>query len=215
MLNRLGLRGAELLIYARIHSYTAAGKPCTIKAAELMEDTGECRTVVYGTIKNLRALGLIEEDRNGGLWTVKAVRNTDETVRNTDAPTLLEIEEREIDKKKKNKGENYIKEPGTYNGQNSAAVPAADRLPPPAEMFAAFWLEYPKKVGKPAARKAFKDKVKTPEDFERIMNGLRRLNYEDFRYRDANYIPNPATWLNRDGWEDEAIPPKRGTGWFI
>ena len=71
--------------------------------------------------------------------------------------------------------------------------------------FDSFWAEYPKKVKKPEALKAWA-KLK-PEDggvFEKVMEGLRRWKASDQWTRDGGrFIPNPATWINNRQWEDE------------
>lgn len=73
--------------------------------------------------------------------------------------------------------------------------------------FARFWESYPKKVGKPAALRAFKA-AKINGDLERVLDALRQ-HRESVQWTGDNgrYIPNPATWLNQRRWEDE--PPRR------
>jgi len=59
-----------------------------------------------------------------------------------------------------------------------------------------FWKQYPKRVGKGAALKSYKQALKkTPH--ETIMAGLAKYN------PDPDYICNPATWLNQERWLDE------------
>tara|TARA_R100000700_G_C3160127_1_gene136419 strand:- start:202 stop:903 length:702 start_codon:yes stop_codon:yes gene_type:complete len=62
--------------------------------------------------------------------------------------------------------------------------------------FDEFWTQYPKKVAKGGARKAYEKALKltTHED---IMAGLARYN------PNPQYICNPATWLNQERWNDE------------
>lgn len=72
------------------------------------------------------------------------------------------------------------------------ASPAFDR----------FWAEYPRKVGKPAAQSAWK-RHRCDEIAEAVLAGLAGWKGCDQWRRDGgNYIPHPATWLNRRGWED-------------
>lgn len=70
--------------------------------------------------------------------------------------------------------------------------------------FESFWEAYPRKVGKAAARKALEMAIRATK-FDDILDGVK------FLARDPNlppkeYIPYPATWLNREGWNDEAYP---------
>lgn len=71
------------------------------------------------------------------------------------------------------------------------------------EGFDQFWAAYPKKVGKIDARKAFtraKDKP-VPKEMIAILEQQKRS--EQWRKNNGEFIPNPATWLNRGGWEDQ------------
>jgi hypothetical protein len=70
--------------------------------------------------------------------------------------------------------------------------------------FARFWSEYPKKVAKPDAVKAWAklepDDVLTAS----ILVALERQKKSGQWHKDGGqYIPNPATWLNKRRWEDE------------
>ena len=64
-----------------------------------------------------------------------------------------------------------------------------------------FWAAYPKRVGKDAARKAWR--TKKPALGE-VLAGL--TGQLDWLARDNwKYCPNPATWLNQGRWQD--TPP--------
>ena len=69
--------------------------------------------------------------------------------------------------------------------------------------FDEFWGLYPRKAGKASARKSFD--LLSDESRTQAMEGVRRL-LEDPNLPPTQYIPHPATWLNREGWEDEAHP---------
>lgn len=94
-----------------------------------------------------------------------------------------------------------------------------DNIPPQSPQGAAFdefWAEYPKKVGKIAAKKAFERAIRAAS-LESLLSALRRQKCGSQWTRDGGqYIPNPATWLNQGRWEDElpeepgaAVPPRR------
>lgn len=72
--------------------------------------------------------------------------------------------------------------------------------------FEQFWETYPRKVGKKAARVAFLRAIKDakPED---VLRGTQQLA-EDPNLPSKEYIPYPATWLNREGWNDEPFPKR-------
>ena len=71
--------------------------------------------------------------------------------------------------------------------------------------FDRFWVAYPRKVGKQAARKAF-ERVNQP--VERLLSALeRQRNDPQWQRENGRYIPHPVTWLNQGRWEDEASAP--------
>ena len=72
----------------------------------------------------------------------------------------------------------------------------------PAE-FKKFWDTYPRKVGKRDALKAWKRATKRATT-SAINDGAKRLATDPNRL--DRFTPYPATWLNRDGWEDEQTP---------
>lgn len=84
----------------------------------------------------------------------------------------------------------------------SAAKPSIDTpngVSEPSDQFEAFWSEYPRKVAKGAARKAFKSAIKKTT-IEEILCGVR--GYVAHKPDYADYA-HPATWLNGERWNDE------------
>lgn len=76
--------------------------------------------------------------------------------------------------------------------------------------FAEFWSAYPTKVGKQPARKAF-DKVKVP--VKTLVDAIERQKCSSQWSKDGGqYIPNPATWLNQQRWED-VLPEAERNAW--
>lgn len=75
-----------------------------------------------------------------------------------------------------------------------------DNIPPQSPQgaaFDAFWAEYPKKVGKIAAKKAFERAIRAAS-LESLLSAVRRQKCGSQWTRDGGqYIPNPATWLNQ------------------
>jgi len=72
--------------------------------------------------------------------------------------------------------------------------------------FAEFYMAYPRKVGKEAARKAFLLATKKV-DASVILAGARRYA-SDPNLPGKQFIPYPATWLNHGQWDDEALPTR-------
>lgn len=74
--------------------------------------------------------------------------------------------------------------------------------------FEAWWQHVPRKVAKGQARKAYRA-ARKKADADTLLAGIKRYA-EAVRGKDAQYIRHPATWLNGEGWLDEAepAPPK-------
>ena len=70
-----------------------------------------------------------------------------------------------------------------------------------APEFESFWREYPRKIGKGGAYKAW-GKLKPP-----LRDCLSALQWqkksEQWTKEQGQFIPHPATWLNQRRWEDE------------
>lgn len=105
-----------------------------------------------------------------------------------------------------------VPDPSPTQEQEQEQVQEQEYVPPspvaPAvvvpESFDRFWDAYPRKVGKQDARKAWR--VIKPDDAlsARILAAITRLRLSRQWLRDGGqYIPHPATWLRRGGWDDE------------
>lgn len=69
--------------------------------------------------------------------------------------------------------------------------------------FDIFWKEYPKKVGKGDALKAFKKATDKPA-VEKLIEIIQRQKQSvNWNKENGQYIPNPTTWLNGGRWDDE------------
>lgn len=80
--------------------------------------------------------------------------------------------------------------------------------------FAQFYAKYWRKRSPDRARDAFKAKVRTKADFERIMQALVEQDSE-MRSRPADKIPYPATWINSGDWREspgDAQPAQQSPG---
>lgn len=76
------------------------------------------------------------------------------------------------------------------------------------QRFEQFWQEYPKKVAKQYALKAW-NRIKPDKAlFEKIIKALQEQKQsEQWRRDNGKYIPNPATWLNGGYWDNEPEQP--------
>jgi len=70
-------------------------------------------------------------------------------------------------------------------------------------MFAEFWNLYPRRIGKASAAKAWK-KLECSKNYEAIMTAVEKwIESPQWKKDGGQFIPHPATWLNREGWNDE------------
>lgn len=69
-------------------------------------------------------------------------------------------------------------------------------------LFNEFWAEYPRKVGKVVAFKAFKKECKNRKMLETMLEALRKQKKLK-QWQNVEYIPHPSVWLNGRRWEDE------------
>ena len=69
--------------------------------------------------------------------------------------------------------------------------------------FDSFWKAYPRKVGKVKAHQAWKRAKGKPPISDLIAEVELQSRSEEWRKDNGQYIPHPATWLNRGGWMDE------------
>ena len=77
--------------------------------------------------------------------------------------------------------------------------------------FDEFWSEYPRKVGKKDAKRAFEKALKSA-DAETMIRAVKAQKSSGQWTRDGGrYIPNPATWLNQGRWDDEIQPAQAKT----
>ena len=96
------------------------------------------------------------------------------------------------------------------NGMRTHSEPNANHKPltinhkpltniKPLSDFDMFWIAYPKKVGKEAARKAW---AKANPELALVLNALewQKVSPQWFK---TQYIPHPSTWINQHRWLDE------------
>jgi biotin operon repressor len=75
--------------------------------------------------------------------------------------------------------------------------------------FDSFWENYPKKVDKGAAIRAFRKAIKN-EDASVVIAGAKTYG-EDPNLPEKQFIKNPATWLNAEAWNNGPLPKRKKT----
>jgi len=67
--------------------------------------------------------------------------------------------------------------------------------------FKKFWDNYPRKIGKVNAQKAF-NKASQAVGVDKILEAVKPFA-DSVAKKEMKYIPHPATWLNQGRWDDE------------
>jgi hypothetical protein len=93
----------------------------------------------------------------------------------------------------------------TADGVQTLIEPLQEPTYASKELFNEFWNEYPRKVDRGKALKAFKSALKRAK-FEDILAGA--IAYRNDSTRKPEFTKYPATWLNADSWENAAALPE-------
>lgn len=97
-------------------------------------------------------------------------------------------------------------------GRESKKTPSSPAAP--SMEFVTFWAQYPRKVGKIAAKKAFEKAIKLTT-LEQMLSGIELLKRETAG-KDIDFTPHAASWLNAGRWDDEpstAAKPSASSPW--
>jgi len=140
------------------------------------------------TQKELLSVGLISDNYDIPKWSERQFHSDSSTVR--------------VHKYRDRKSETLLKR--RCNGDVTARYVSVSVSKSVSEFFNIFWNSYPKKVGKGAALKSF-NKIKPNKELldKMIETILWQRTTKDWNKDDGQYIPNPATWLNQERWQDE------------
>lgn len=190
---RINQNGFRLLAYLMSHQH---GYELTY--GQIERETGLGRWAINAAISNLKVLGWLEVARtklpNGQFgayaWYVMNPTSTSVGKPTLESPHMVEP----TDNKNKNKQEN----------KTIKKYPQAEL----EEAFEKFWDNYPRRVEKLAARRAFE---KAYADYgATVVEGAERLA-QDPNLPPKQFIPYPASWLNAGGWENEPYPERQLT----
>lgn len=102
----------------------------------------------------------------------------------------------------------------TLTEEKETGAPTIDITPlekpakKPADGFDDWWKQYPKKVKKLDAEKAYRAALKRGVTPKELLDGLQRQKAAwKAKGTEPQYIPYPATWLRAGSWEDELDTP--------
>ena len=101
--------------------------------------------------------------------------------------------------------------PGSSNDITlTSSFPSSSSVPSDIQhaklAFADFWSVVPRKTGKDAAERVFLRIVKSrrAQPAEILIGAIRWR--DEAKHQEPQFVPYPATWLNRGGWDDEPRP---------
>ena len=101
--------------------------------------------------------------------------------------------------------------PAPTNIKNPPNPPKGNAAQPrEPDHFATFWDAYAKKTDKPASIRAWDKAVKKNAPRDIITAAEKFIQRQKANGKHPQYTPNPATWLNREGWNDD-LPPLEST----
>ena len=173
---------------------------------DLIKKTSLSRRAIQSALKRLCDAGYLSRlDRpgKGVIWTVKGcISRTAHDVHPRgagDAPG----------------GAAGAPKPSTNPQPPSEGKPSSGDTPAKAKPFDQFWVAYPSKIGKGAASIKFDQAVKLIRKEGRdplpvLLDALAKA-ISSARWNDPTYsIPNPATWLHQERWNDDPGPAAVG-----
>lgn len=122
----------------------------------------------------------------------------------------IEPDGRGIDRASKPAGSGYVSsyfpEPEPEPQTRQLKPPSSAASPPTVDGFDDFWEAYPKKVNKAEAERAWR-RVARKTDPAVIIAGSQRMRDDPNLPVDRTKIPNPATWLNGERWNNPPYDP--------
>lgn len=185
------LRGMPMSVYLLMISKVDYDNICRFPQILIADELGTTAQYVSKSIRLLREKNIISEVKERGTL-VKAYsfnpeyvvkgKMPDEDVVDFDGEVIIEAKEKEIVK---------VSKP-VFKGFD----------------FDLFWSVYPKKVGKKECEKIWKKINVNTDQFDAITNHL----LVAYKETEKKFIPNPATYLRGEKWNDEIITeaPKIG-----
>lgn len=117
------------------------------------------------------------------------------------------------DNRSVNRGDKAQRLEAIYPEEESKPLASLTPSKPPAADadFEAWWKNYPRKVGKDAARKAFASALKRGASAGELTRAIAAQSWNP----DPQFIPHASTWLNEGRWQDEptaaapaSLPPQ-------
>lgn len=190
--SRLSLKSIGLLVQIMSHT---PGWNMSIRSLAKVNGTGQ--GAIKSAVEELEQYGYLtrseNQQRNDDGSFADYVWTTSDPFQNP--VTVKPVHRKQSTKNNSNKEEQDIKNNERTNARKFERE------------FLDFYVQYPKKVGRLAAQKAF-DKAAKRFGVEVILAGVARFS-ADPNLPELQYIPAPAVWLNQGRWDDAPYPPRK------
>jgi hypothetical protein len=211
MVNRLGLKGVPLNVYAIIYGFSQDGESEFAGSLQYLCDFcgGVSKPTIIKALKELTEAGFIirREDRINSICfprykaNLPLLKNFNGGIKETLTGAVKDF----------NGGG---KETLPNNKDNNKSIDNKDINNISTE-FEMLWELYPRKIGKPKAFKAYEKARKKGVTFDEVKQGIEAYNRQiEALKTDTTYIKHGSTWFNNEGWNDEYKQPPRPTGSF-
>ena len=185
MQSKIGDPLAKLLLVALADRADKETGQCWPSLARLSEDTEISLATISRKLNYLEDHNFISRFQRDQKSTLYTLSHSAMTLSHSETPPYLTVRDEPI-------SNNLSK------NQNNTIINAE---------FEDFWALYPRKVGKGAARKAFKAAL-SKATVEELRGGLQAYCAK-LAGVDPTYIKHPSTWLNGECWLDD----DQQTGW--
>ena len=116
-------------------------------------------------------------------------------IANTNTNILVSAEEADVERR-------LADAEAVVDGAVKTLKKSAEDKAAAAERFARWWEVWPRKVARKAAERAFERIAPDDELLDRMIAAVRTQMERDSRFREAQYTPHPATWLNGEEWNN-------------
>ena len=210
-----GVSDKAIRVYATLLRFGMTPGDCYPSHATLAERIGCAPRSVQRPLRELEAAGWLRRTprftESGERMSDGYAVFTEPTAAQENAPTAQEnVDPPRAGARTPRAGERDKREPvneSQLTRENSAVAlvdATHDSAAPPT--FERFWQTYPRKVGKPAAKKAW-EKATRRADPEAIIAAA--AAYRDWPDRDDAFTKHPGPWLNDDRWDDDLTAKPR------
>lgn len=202
MINKLNLKGNALRVYAVIYGFSQTDNNTFNGSKGYL--AAWCNGSTRGVAKNIDYLlekGYIKKIDK----FIKGVKFCEYYAVELSSIVVNKVPEQEEQSSESVEQSSEKQEQSSYNNIDTIVDTIVDKIDPvfnTNKAFKKFWKRYPNKKAKPTAEKKFNTKCKDFETYKAIMFGLRK--YQNSKeWKNSEFIPHPATWLNQERWNDE------------